>query len=370
MKTETIDIGGVNILDPKHLIHFAQDTTRAGRVKLAHAVSEIFVEKELSAQEQRLASEILINLVRQAEVDLREALAEQLAVVDTAPQELMVFLANDQISVAESVLMHSTVLNDVDLMYVIASKGNAYWQAIAKRDNLSPMVADRLIDTEDTSTVLNLIDNQRAVLQKGSMKKLVKAALRSEELHAPLLRRPEVDTEVATDLYLVVSEALRREISDKFKPMEHVVTQALEALVHELTSEARGIREYTPQMIMLAKRYQERGEINPDLMIRTLRRGQIGFFVTLMSERVKLAPEYVLRLIQKEGGRHFVVACRYLGMQKADFASVFLLSRGLRTGDKIVDQRELAMALKYFDTISDYDVERIMRTWVKNPEMI
>ena len=44
------------------------------------------------------------------------------------------------------------------------------------------------------------------------MKKIVKAALKSEELQAPLLRRPEVDTDVAVDLYMVVSDALRREM--------------------------------------------------------------------------------------------------------------------------------------------------------------
>jgi uncharacterized protein (DUF2336 family) len=361
---------GVNILDPKELLSCAQDTSEAGRRKLAKAVSNFFDEKDLNETEQSLASEILLNLIRQAEIDLREALAERLSVQANIPPEVIVYLANDQINVARNVLMHSPVLNDVDLVYIISSKGEDHSRMIAKRESLSPMVADRLIDTGDTDTMLNLIDNQRAHLQKGSMKKLVKASLRSEELQAPLLRRPEVDTDIAIDLYMVVSQALRREIGDRFVIPHHVIEQSIDNLIHELSNEAKGLRDATPEMITLAKRFQERNDITADLMIRTLRRGQVGFFVALFAERTGLDTDHIVKLIQKDGGKPFVVACRYIGMMKSEFASIFLLSRGIRTGDKIVDQRELAMALKNFDAIRDFDVQRIMKSWLKTPELI
>jgi uncharacterized protein (DUF2336 family) len=364
------EIKGVNILDPQELLQCAQDTSEAGRHRLAKAVSQFFDERRLTDSERGLASEILLNLIRQAEVDLRAALSERLSVQNNVPPELVVYLANDQISVAKHVLLHSPVLNDVDLMYVIASKGQDHWQVIAKRESLSPTVADKLIDTGDTATVLSLIDNQRLNLQKSSMKKIVKFSLKAEELQAPLLRRPEVDPEIAIDLYMVVSQALRAEIANKFTISGHVFDQALEGLIHELSNEAKGLRETTPDMIVLAKRFNERKDNTPDLMIKTLRRGQIGFFVALFAEKAGISADNVTKLIQKDGGRPFVVACRYVGMMKSEFASIFLLSRAIRTGDKIVDQRELAMALKNFDALKDFDVQWIMKSWLKNPELI
>lgn len=361
---------GVNILDPQELLQCAQDTSEAGRHRLAKAVSQFFDERKLTDSEKVIASDILLNLIRQAEVDLRAALSERLSVQNNVPPELIVYLANDQISVARHVLMHSPVLNDVDLIYIIASKGQEHWQTIARREALSPTVADKLIDTGDPGTVMNLIDNQRVNLQKSSMKKIVKFSLKSEELQAPLLRRPEIDPEIAIDLYMVVSQALRQEIASRFVISSHVFDQALEGLIHELSNEAKGLRVTTPDMVVLAKRFTERKDNTPDLMIRTLRRGQVGFFVALFAERVGLAPEHVVKLIQKDGGRPFVVACRFISMMKSEFASIFLLSRGIRTGDKIVDQRELAMALKNFDSIKDFDVQRIMKSWLKNPELI
>lgn len=361
---------GVNILDPKELLSCAQDTSDAGRRKLAKAVSQFFDDRHLSETEQSLASEILLNLIRQAELDLREALAERLSVQKNIPPEVMVYLANDHIAVARKVLMHSPVLNDVDLVYIISSKGEEHSRMIAQRESISPLVSDRLIDTGDVQTMLNLVDNQRVHLQKASMKKLAKASLRSEELQAPLLRRPEVDTDIAIDLYMIVSQALRKEIADKFVIPPQVLEQSLEDLIHELSNEAKGMREATPDMVQLAKRFEERNEISADLMIKTLRRGQIGFFLALFAERTGLMPDHVIKMVQKDGGKPFVVACRFIGMMKSEFASIFLLSRGIRTGDKIVDQRELAMALKNFDAIRDFDVQRIMKTWVSNPDLI
>lgn len=361
---------GVNVLDPKELLHFAQDTSGEGRARLARAVSQFFEERELTAQQQRLAGEILLNLVRQAETDLRRALAERLSVQDNVPVDLIIFLANDEITVAESVLRHSPVLKDIDLLYIIQSKERAHWEVIAQREAVSPVVAERLIETRDPGTVLKLIDNQRVHLQKGALKKIIRVAAVSEELQAPLLRRPEIDAETATDLYMVVSQALRQQIAERFPLNPLAVDRAFDLLLQEFVNEARGSSHVLPEMKALARKFNTRGDITPDLLIRTLRRGQMAFFIALFAEKMEFTPDVVLRMIQRDGGKSFILACRAMGMMKSEFASLFLLSRGIRTGDKIVDQRELAMALKYFDTLKDFDVGRIVKSWARSPELV
>jgi uncharacterized protein (DUF2336 family) len=361
---------GVNILEPGQLLQLAQDTSNEGRSRLARAASDFFEEHALNDAEQRLAGEIMLNLVRQAETDLRQALAERLSLQTEVPTELIIFFANDEFSVAKNVLMHSPVLKDIDLMHVIKSKGEEHWRAIAMRPALTPMVTDRLIDTHDPGTMMNLIDNQRTHLQKGSVKKMIRVAAASEHLQAPLLRRPEIDTDTATELYMIVSDALRKQITARFPLNAQAIEKSFDLLLQELTNESRGQSLVSPEMHMLARRFGERGELSPDLMIRTLRRGQMGFFVALFAQRVEFTPEAVLKMIRKEGGKPFILACRAIGMLKSEFASLFLLSRGIRMGDKIVDQRELAMALKYYEALKDFDVVRIVRSWAKNPEQI
>jgi hypothetical protein len=57
-------------------------------------------------------------------------------------------------------------------------------------------------------------------------------------------------------------------------------------------------------------------------------------------------------------------------MMKSEFASAFLLSHSARSGDKVVNQSELIAVLNYYDSVRKYDIERVVKSWIKHPEMI
>jgi uncharacterized protein (DUF2336 family) len=355
------------VVDLKLLLQFAQSASETGQQRLAEAVSRFFDTKNLSAADLDHASDIVLNLIRQADLDLREALAEKLAAQESIPSEVITFLAYDVISVARPVLLRSPVLNDIDLTLIIAAKGKDYWRSIAERSELSTMVADRLIDTGDAGTVLQLIDNQSIILPKNSVKKIIRMSFKSEDLQAPLLRRPEIDADLAVDLYMCVSQVLRNKIIERFHIPPARIEASLDDLVKELSLEAKGLHWVTPDMMTLARHFNERDEISPDMMVKTLRRKQLSFFVALFAEKSGLDPEDVVRMLKKEGGKHFALACRSIGTMKSEFAAMFLLSRGIKTEEQIVDQREMAAALEYYDTVKDFDIPRIMKAWAKKP---
>lgn len=365
MATTGDNKGGINILDPKVLLEYAQDRTDSGRQRLVGAVSDFFEDTVLSMAERNIAKDILLGLVRQAEKDLRQALSDRFADSKMIPHDIIVFLANDEISIAEKILLHSPILKDLDFLRIIAAKENGHWKTIAQRETLTPIVADRLIDTGDKNTLLSLMDNIKVEIKKSSMKKMIKTALKTEELQTPLLRRPEIDPDLAIDLYMVVGQALRQAIAERFTVSAASTERAIENLVQEFSNEAKNLHATTEEMILLSRRLNEYGDLTIDLMIKTLRRSQFGFFAALFAEKTGLKPQQVIELIQQEGGQPFVVACRHLKMMKAQFASMFLLSRGIRTGDRILDQRELSTVLRHFDLLKDHDVQRFMQMWTK-----
>jgi len=356
--------------EQKHLLKLAQDNTPKGRYVLANAMTQFFEKDDLDSVERHLVIEIMMTLITRTELDLREALAERLAVLENVPAEVIIFLANDEISVARPVLRRSPVLNDVDLVYIISSKSAAYWQAIAQREQLNPSVVGRLIDTGDTRTAVQIARNPHVTLHKSTFSRLIRMSLKMEELQEPLLRRPEIDQELATELYACVSKVVRREITKRFNLSALDIEAALDILVAELSDEAKGVQRVTREMAALARRYKERGEIRPALMMKVLRRGQLSFFIALLAEQLGLAHEFVTVMIKGEAGKSFAVACRSIGMMKSEFASIYLLTQGLRTYDRIVDQKELAEALKTYDRLKDADVQRIRKEWVRHVEGI
>lgn len=355
-------------VESRHLLKLAQDATPTGRFTLANAVSQFFEKDELDSVERHLVVEIMMKLIHRTELDLREALAERLSVLENVPAEVIIFLANDEISVARPILQRSVVLNDVDLVYIISSKGEEHWQAIAQREQLNAAVIRRLVDTGDVATAAHLVRNPHITLHRNTVSRLIKISMKEEGLQESLLRRPEIDMELAVELYACVSKAIRREIGKRFNVSPLAIEAAMDTLVAELSDEARGMQRVTREMAVLAKRFRERGEITPGLMMKTLRRGQMSFFVALLAEQLGLAHEFVTHLISREAGKSFAVACRSIGMMKSEFASIYLLTQGLRSADKIIDQKELAEALKCYDRLKDPDVTRIRKEWSRHVE--
>ncbi|MDB5490479.1 MAG: hypothetical protein JWO78_328, partial [Micavibrio sp.] len=119
----------VRLYESQKLYSLASDETPAARAELTGAIAAL-LEKDLPVGERELVSDLLINLMRQAEKDLREALSERLSTMEHAPLRIVLHMANDEISIARPVLRHSPVLSDLDLMYIIKSKDASYWQEI------------------------------------------------------------------------------------------------------------------------------------------------------------------------------------------------------------------------------------------------
>lgn len=335
----------------------------------AEAIAQVLCKEHLTTNEAQRATELTMDLIRQAEVDLRQALAERLALETKVPVEIIIFLANDEIAVAESVLCKSPVLSEHDLSYIIAGKDGPYWRAIARRTSISTAIADKLVNTGDTSTMRSLLDNKDVVLSKGSMKKIIGASVVDESLQAPIMQRPEMDATLATTLYTCVGHALKSEIARRFPLEAEAIEEALEDLVAEFSRSAAGLHEPTPEMAALSSRFHERNGITADLMIRTLRRGQVGFFVSLFSARTGLKAQDALRLMRKDSGHAFALACRAIGISKAEFASLFMLAGDVR-GQRVTSPEILAKTLTYYEALREFDVQRVMTSWIRNPSLI
>lgn len=366
--TETIKTKKTGF-DPTSLLTLAEDKSAPGRQALTGEICNVF-EQTLSEQEQKLASDILLSLLRKVEIDFKELLAERLSHLSTVPRSVILNLAGDEISVAAHILKNSTLLLDNDLILLIKSKPAAYWQAIAQRPNLNTVVINTLVETEDISTAHHLVSNDSLAMPKEAMQKLAKLALKDEALQRPLLDRPEIDDALAAQLYVCVSQELRREIFSKYNIDADIVDQAVDQVLNELLTESFETKKVTEDVRIFARNTHERGGVHIEALSKALRRGHQGYFLALFSLWVELPEQAVLPLIEHQNGYGLAVICRAQGVLKSEFASLFLLSRGLRSGEKIVNQKELAKALQIFDRLQSPDAKRLLALWRKHPDRI
>jgi len=123
----------------------------------------------LSDTERQLAEEIFLIMVKDAEVRVREALAQNLKESPNIPHDVAVILAQDVKQVALPVLKISDVLTDDDLIAIISSQSPEKQVAIAKRSTVSENVSDALVETGNEDAVTNLVSNEGAEISERSL---------------------------------------------------------------------------------------------------------------------------------------------------------------------------------------------------------
>lgn len=342
----------VRLYDSQNLSTLAKDKKPMARVELMTAVTEL-LEMELAPKEMELIADVLMALVRQAEMDLRQALAERLSAMENVPLRLVLQLANDEISVARPILNQSPVLTDLDLIYLIKSKGAAHWQAIAGRETLSNQVMNLLADTGELGTAKVLAENKTLRLTAHALAALIDMAQNSIEITRPLLRRPEVSAEMIKCLYLVAGQALKDFIVENYD-MEHCsLTEAVDDIVIEMVDAADGKADFAPtsSMIKAAERFQSKGLLSVKLMMGTLRRGQVQSFVAQFSKYTGLSVQSTEEILKQSSGQGLAVACKACDIEKPDFISIFLLTNSMRNGTQLVDLKDMTKAINYYTRI-------------------
>lgn len=342
----------VRLYDSQKLASLAKDGRSDAQTELFDAVSEL-LDMELSPRESELVADVLIGLVRQAELDIRQALAEKLSILDNAPLRIILQLANDEIEVAGSILRHSPVLGDMDLTYIIKSHGPSYWQAIAQREQLSTAVMNLLAETRDLETALQLVQNENIRLSEHTLVVLSDIAQQSDRLAAPLLRRDEVSVDIARRLYQYVGAEIRAHIENEYGVKDTGIAEALSEVIVELTEANESANEFSPSISMLkaADRYKEKGLLTTKLMLGALRRGQIQSFVAQYARYTGLAPKTVVEILQQPSGQGLAVTCKAFEFSREDFVSIYLLTNRIRNQGRMVDMKDMTKAINYFTRI-------------------
>lgn len=340
----------VRLYDNHQLYELARDKKPEARRELTQAIAEI-LEKNIGASENELIADILIALTRQAEMDLRQAIAEKIAGMDNVPLRLVLQLANDDIEIAAPVLRASPVLGDLDLVYIIKARGQKYWQEIAARRSLTPYMINMLAETRDIGTALALAENDVITLTDSALSVLTELAQSSEALANPLLHRSEMKPVLAARLFHFVGEELKTFIRAHFKVEPTEVIKAVDEAVEEMAMASQNAMMPTQSMLAAAEQQQGKGLLTIELMISCLRRGQIPSFVAQLTAYTGLSLRTVETVLTQNRGQGLAIACRAFDIPKPDFISIFLLTNPMRSKVRIVDLKDLGRAIEYYDRL-------------------
>jgi uncharacterized protein (DUF2336 family) len=361
------------------LLDLARDKSASGKSQLVQVVGDLFFEEErvLNERERTLMTDILRQLIQDVEVSVRKALADRMAEESGAPSVLINILANDELDVAHNILLNSEVLQDLELIEIIQHQTFEHQLTIAMRNKVSEAVSEALVETGNTKVIKTLIENETAQISDDTIETLVNASKTEEPFQEPLLNRPDLSPHLAKRMYWWVSAALRKHIVEEYQIDPTELDQKIESTIKDLLGEPEADGSHgeidtrsLQQASHLAQKLADKQAITPQVLLQTLRKGEVRMFEGMFAQLTGLRPNLVRRIVFEPGGEGLAIACKAIGMLKPDFGSLFLLSRSARPGDKVVDPSEVSRVMTFFDRLRQDTAEKVVGRWKLDPNYL
>ncbi len=259
------------------------DPSTEQRVDVALKMAQGFNEENLSDNEREMAEDIFRLMLKDAEVRVREAMAETLKDNPAVPHDIALAMANDVVSVALPILRFSDVLTDADLIEIVRNQDVSRQVAIAGRKHVSELVSSALVDTENEDVVFKLIGNDGADISEHDLGKVVDVFGENEDFGNAMVLRPKLPVTIAERLVTLVSENMRIELAKRHELGNNLaadlILQIRERAIIGLSEEG----DENDLEILIAQ-LQENGRLTATIILRALCMGDLDFFEAAITE--------------------------------------------------------------------------------------
>lgn len=296
-------------LSPADVERLLTDRSAAARAATVEKIAGGMSGSAFTEAERREAEAIFRLLVNDAEVLVRQTLAETLKLVPDLPRDIVKTLASDIADVATPMLSYSTALSDEDLLEIISQKSDLHQMAIARRSTVSELVSERLAEAGSEDVVATLMQNDGAEISENTYVKVLNQFKDSDKVKAPMVRRAA--------LPITVTERLVSMVSDKLR--EHLVThhEMPPGLATDIILESREktmigfIKDGAShaELVELIDQLHANGRLTPTIILRALCVGDVDFFETAMAKYANIAVSNVHILVNDAGGNGLKRLC-------------------------------------------------------------
>jgi uncharacterized protein (DUF2336 family) len=340
------------------------------RAFLIQRLSDIvcWPETRIPAFERQLAADVLVGLLRTANVELRARCATRLALLVDAPKMLLRYLARDEIVVARHLIENSPALDEADLVATIRSGVRAHWLAIANRRHVPPLVCEALVRTGDETAVEAILRNPGARFSHGAIDS---AVLQSREAPgvAPLVaRRAETSPAQALTMFWWADHETRVHILRRFAVDRAILCAELGDIFRMAATENWADPETRKAIALLERRQRSRGAADRSpygSLENAIAAGAQGIDRELIEEISHLSgirPQTGMKIMTDRGGEGIAVLCKATGLKRDSLRGLWT---GLRRSMADADNQTSAFdrVMYVYDLLANAKAQTVLRYW-------
>ncbi|MCV0428611.1 MAG: DUF2336 domain-containing protein [Roseibium sp.] len=347
------------------LVNFSELTGEAGsarRAELARHVATLFAltSDRCSDEQVDIYDSVLLRLVDMVEAEVRRYVAEQMSSLRRGPEETIRRLADDDIEVAEPILVRSSVLRDTDLIKIAEKRGNTHCFAIAQREVLSEDVTSALVREGDLKVKRKIASNDGAVLSDESIMALISDAASDATLQLSLSERGDLAETHIASLVAVASEEVRKRLhasgrSGEAEQLDEAADIAAQRMSNQYWLGRYDFETARSRVLLLAKR----GMVNEAALRRFASEDRFAEAVATFAWLVRCGVEEVSHWMVRPNPEPFLILAKASGFSSITIGS--LLAIGPWRHRLTPDVRSNAMSL--FERMTIAEAKRRMAHW-------
>lgn len=302
----------------RHFISWVRTAPASERAEATRALARAWIFSDLSEDDRAAAEGALLMLLDDASPLVRQAMAEVFARAPSAPPAIVQALSVDQPCVAMSVLEHSPLLIDADLVDIVATGHSELQCAIARRMTLPPSICAAIAEVGSAAAALELIENPYAELAPFSWDRIVERHGHLAAIREAMLDLDGLPARTRLALVAKLSETLTRFVVARnwLSPdrAERIADEAMARSTVNIASRSRG-----DEMRDLVHHLREAGQLTVGLILRALLSGNLELFDQALVELSGLPQSRVAALVYDGVGAGLNALLSRAGLPESTF---------------------------------------------------
>jgi uncharacterized protein (DUF2336 family) len=287
----------------------------------------------VNAFERAMTADLLVEMLREAELAERARVARRLASLQELPPVLARLLLRDVFQVSRDLLENCPALCDTDLVDCVRHASIEHRQTIAMRRAVSDVVCEALVERMEIPVIDALLRNTEARLPADAVETLVAATREHPRFVPQLLRRRELRPAHAYILFWWADAEARRAILQRFAVSREVLQEAA-GDVFPLAAEERWADPLSRKALQfIDRRQRNRAAIakspydSLDAAVQAAEAGLTRDITEEISYLSGLKPMTGAKIFTDAGGEPIAILCKATGLPKSALHSLW---RGLK----------------------------------------
>ncbi len=344
----------------------------AVRRQLAKRLADVICipSSQLTPQERHMAGDVLVELLRSADADIRESVAKRLVMLNEAPRTILVILAKDEIRIARYVLEESRSLSDSDLIQISRKVSGAHRAVIAKRRHISDSVVDALVEFLEEDVVEALLKNRNAHFSETAIQRILTVSRNHQPYVELLVKRDELRPSHGLTMFWWASTANRKKILHRFAVTRSVLQESCSDLFPKAAADGWSDAGVRKALQFIERRQRNRAAIERsefEGLEAAIDAAEIHGLTRKLTEEISymagVKPATGAQILTDKGGEAIAILCKAPGLKREYIEKLWrALKRPVHDMDGTMHP-SLERVMETYNVISTDKAQTVLRYW-------